>query len=50
MHLQWAAVQNKEDINKILLFEEGKGFNYIYFIDMLYKIWKKRENLVKELN
>ena len=51
IHLQWPAVQNKQDIiKKILLFEEDEGFNYIYFIDMLYKIWNKRENLLKEIN
>ena len=48
IHLQLPSnLKRQEMLKEILIFFSDDQFNKTYFIDMIYKLWNKRESLLK---
>ena len=48
IHLQLPSnLKRQEMLKEILIFVSDDQFNKTYFIDMIYKLWIKRESLLK---
>ena len=50
IQLQWPSPENNKNILKnVLLFEIDEQYNFEYYVNMLYKLWRKRELLTKNI-